>query len=225
MRMCFVEYLRRSPVKHQSLKSLIIVSALLAARKEFTVGECSCTTCTKGIVRIGVNIQVAINECNILLTRQNMFTTLQEYGLKPQLYQSQGRKQSRRARTHNNDLGSLTHIGVIKMQWGWLGLIINEYLKRKIHLYRATTCINRTLHHPDHRNITAAYTQLSCSQRCIYLGIGRLLGWELQGNGFWHNKSALYPTKITKKYDFPKKNRFWHRNRHIFITFAEQKRV
>ena len=62
-----VEYLGRSTVKDKRLQCFVVVATFLAAGEQLTVGECTRTACAKGVVRVGVNVEVSVYEGYILL--------------------------------------------------------------------------------------------------------------------------------------------------------------
>ena len=86
--MCLVENFGRSTVEYKRLQSLVVVATFLAAGEELTVGECTRAASTKGVVRVGIDLQITVNERNIALARQHLLASLQKDGLQSKLDES-----------------------------------------------------------------------------------------------------------------------------------------
>ena len=126
MGVCLVENLGRSTVKDKGLQCLVIVATLLAACEELTVGEGTRTARAKGVVGVGVDVEVAVDKGNILLAGEHLLASLQQNRLQPKLNKAQRGEQTRRARTHHHDLGRVAHIGVVEMDWSRLLVGVDE---------------------------------------------------------------------------------------------------
>ena len=80
---CVVEYLRCGAVEDERLQSLVVVAAFLAAREELAVGECAPRALAEGVVRVGIYVEVAVYEGNVLLAGQQRLAAFEDYGLRP----------------------------------------------------------------------------------------------------------------------------------------------
>lgn len=83
MRMGLVKDFGRRAVEDKRLQRLVIVAALLAARKELPVGEGPRAALAEGVVRIGINIAVAVDLRDIDLAGRDVAAPFQNYGRRP----------------------------------------------------------------------------------------------------------------------------------------------
>ena len=107
-------------MKYQTLQSTIIITALLAAGEEFAIGECSCATLTKSIVRVGIYSLITLNLSDILASLNDLFATLEEYRFISQLYKAQGAIQSGRSYSYNDNFGFADNRRIVEMKWSRL---------------------------------------------------------------------------------------------------------
>ena len=92
----------------------------------------------------------------------HVFPPFKDNGTKAVFYQSQGSKQSSRACSDDNNLRTVTHIGILRMQILVVRrhfVHINPYLQ--VHIDSTLTRINTTLQHTYSRYITLTQALLT----------------------------------------------------------------
>ena len=81
-----------STVIDKRLQRFVIVAALLRTSEKFAVRECSCAALTKGVVRVGVDLAIAVDLRDIAFASRHIASALQYYRLESQLDKSQRRE-------------------------------------------------------------------------------------------------------------------------------------
>ena len=104
-----------STVLAEDVEYLVHIAALLAAGVELAVGVGSRTTFAEAVVRLRVHGLGAADLCQVFLTLAHVLATLHHHGAQAQLDEAQGGKEATGAGTHNDDLRTTFHIGVVRV--------------------------------------------------------------------------------------------------------------
>ncbi len=187
MGMRLEEDLGRRAVEHERLQRLVVVAAFLAAREQFAVGEGARATLAERIVRVGVDVQIAVYEGYVLLAGQDLLAAFEQDGLEPQFDESQRGEEPRGARADHDHLGRAAHVGIVEVHGRRLRLAVDEDLQREVDLHGAASRVDGPLQYARQGHVVTFDAQRAGSERRVEFRIGGLLRREYEGYGFRHN--------------------------------------
>ena len=198
MRMGLVKDFGRRAVEDERLQRLVIVAALLAARKELPVGEGPRTAFAESVVRIGIDVAVAVDLRDIDLAGRDVAAPLQNHGPQAQLDQPQSGEKARRTRPDDHHFGPPRDRRIVEMHGRGPGFAVCIYLQRQVHLGLPLPGVDRPFDDPHQSDILLRHAQTPCGERRVILRIGSLPGCQDECDILRHNRVKL-STKVNKK--------------------------
>ena len=103
------------------------IAALLAARKEFAIGECACAPFAEAVIGLSIESLVAVERSDVLLALGNLFTAFVDNRTDAVLDKRECSKEARRSSTNNG----YTKFGVVHILEMWWLVERNRCILRK----------------------------------------------------------------------------------------------
>ncbi len=154
------------PVENQRLQRLVVVAALLAAGEELAVREGAGSALAEGVVRLGVDLLVAVDAGDVPFAVQHVASALQHDGAVARFDETQGGEQPRRARSHYHDLRGVADIGIVEPHRFGLRLAVDVDLQREVDLHLPLPGVDGALENADQRDLLVADTHAAgCGSR------------------------------------------------------------
>ena len=158
---CIGKNSSRSPMLTEHVQNLLNVASLLRTGVEFSVGVGTCPTLTKAVVALFVHLLRTSYIGHVFFSFVHILSPFQHDGAEAQFNQSEGSKESAWACTHDDDLPTVAHIGIVHMLIFVIGrqfVHIDTHLQ--VHIDGTLTGINTSLQYADSHDLVHPQTVL-----------------------------------------------------------------